>query len=150
MFKSLLWLTVLLCVSDAGAPCERIANYSISWGSLIVLNAKTCFLDTVIIDSIGFSLTTQPDSTITGFRSYGNRKIQFLPENVGETLPNLVFWHASYCSIKTISRDNFKNLSKLRGLGLQGNQIEKISSDTFDDLTALQILWLSKLNIVNS
>lgn len=66
------------------------------------------------------------NDTVTGLRMYGNKKIKFLPLNVDKLIPNLVAYSASHCTIKTILKDNFKNLNKLKEPHLRDNHIEKI------------------------
>lgn len=157
MIKSLLWLCILqsiLLASHAGVleaflslfksevPCERVGNYRFHWTQLAARdrNAKTCFMNnSTIIDSVGFA------ADVTGFHMYENKKIQYLPDNVAGKFPSLKVWVEADCSIKSISKANFKNLSQLRLLALHSNEIETISSATFEDLVALETLWLGKL-----
>lgn len=77
---------------------------------------------------------------------YGNSKISFLPQGVGGKLPNLLSYAATYCSVKAIFKDNFKGLSKLIYLGLNRNEIEKIPTNTFEDLKVLEKLELGKFS----
>lgn len=101
--------------------------------------------ESTTINSTGFSISSSKDNNVKGFYSYRNDKIEFLPENFAEKFPNLVVIWASRCSIKKVSKKNFRNLRKLRGLDLDKNQIERIESDTFDDLIELEELHLGKL-----
>lgn len=73
-----------------------------------------------------------------------NKKIFFLPVNVSQSFPNLLIYHAGHCSIETIKKINFEAMSTLRWLFLDGNQLERIDSDTFDDLTDLIRLEMSE------
>lgn len=84
------------------------------------------------------------NDNVTGLRMYGNKKIKFLPLSIDKVIPNLVAYSASHCTIKTISKDNFKNLNKLKELHLRDNLIEKIYGNTFEDLVALEQLNLRK------
>lgn len=82
------------------------------------------------------------DSTVLALKFDLNNKISVLPVRVDETFPVLAAYFAQYCSIKTISKVNFKNLKKLRVLALTNNKIERIDDDTFEDLTSLEQLGL--------
>lgn len=99
---------------------------------------------TTVINSAGCHMTTSDATVETLFFSH-NKKIQYLPEDFSEMFPNLVIIMAQECSIKTVSKQNFHNLTKLRGLSLRGNQIELIERGTFDELVSLEYLSLRTL-----
>lgn len=61
-----------------------------------------------------------------------------------ETFSALSVIHAVNCSIKALSKTNFRNLNRFNALYLRWNQIEKIASDTFQDLVSLKHLGLGK------
>lgn len=71
-----------------------------------------------------------------------NRKIEYLPENIIERFPKLMIIHARSCSIKSITKINFKDMQQVIDVWLDGNQIEKIESPTFEDFMALKRLVL--------
>lgn len=73
-----------------------------------------------------------------------NKHIFYLPTNLDESFPDLIEIKAFSCNVKSIHKKNFKNLRKLKGLYLNNNQIEKISTNTFEDLQSLERLFLSK------
>lgn len=101
------------------------------------------------IDSEEFTILSTGEPTnlsILGLSFYSNKQISFLPVQVDVTFPKLVGYSAGSCSIKTISKTNFKNLRNLKDLSLRMNQIETIENDTFEDLIALEVLWLGKFN----
>lgn len=96
------------------------------------------------INDTGFLITTPRDDSVGGLSLHNNKKVEYLPENTAEKFPNLKILHAQGCSIKSVSRQNFKNLKTMRYLVLQNNEIQKIESDTFLDLVALEKLYLGK------
>lgn len=99
-----------------------------------------------VIDSAGFFITSARDETVEGFHSTGNMKIEFLPENIAEKFPNLIaLWAGG--AIKSISKRNFRNLRKLRGLSLESNFFDVIDSRTFEDLVALEKLYLGEVKL---
>lgn len=96
---------------------------------------KSCKIeDSTVIESAQVSISSQRDETVTSIELNGNKNIQFLPSRVDTNFPNLEFYIANDCSISTISKDNFQNLSQLKVLFLQQNQIEEIPLNAFDDL----------------
>lgn len=101
-----------------------------------------------IIDSQGFRIASAKNETIGGLDFELNKNVSFLPVYVNEAFPDLVTFFASSCSIKTISKENFRNLSKLKVLCLNNNQIEIIQNDVFKDLTSLERLTLGEHNLL--
>lgn len=95
----------------------------------------------IIIDEYNETISTKDDA-ILALSFYTNKKIQYLPVKVAESFPNLIAYGADNTSVKEISKENFKGLTKLRTLGLIGTEIEKIYSDTFEDLVNVEVLWL--------
>lgn len=96
------------------------------------------------IDSYGFTITSNRDETITGLDLESNKNIFFLPIRVDRSFSKLVAYNANGCSLKSLSKENFKNLRFLKQLWLGENEIEKIYSDTFVDLSSLEDLALCK------
>lgn len=121
--------------------CENVLE--VDWGTPIG-QAKTCVIhESTTIDAEGFTITPK-DETMGALDFHANKKVKFLPTGVSESLPNLLLYDARKCSLTTISKTHFKDLNKLKVLNLYGNQISTINSDTFEDLIALEILWLRK------
>lgn len=105
---------------------------------------KTCMMFSTRINSTGFLITSDRDETVEGFDAHRNKKLDYLPKNIGEQFPNLISLDAAHCSIKEIMKDNFKALNQLLKLKLNGNQIEKIDDDIFDYIPAVKQIWLGK------
>lgn len=115
-------------------PCEIIE----------IEDQKTCSVpETTGIESFNFTISARRDSTIERLQ-FRNKNIIFLPTRVDKNFPNLKTYDAFDCSIKSISRENFRNLFKLIILNLNTNNISEISSDAFNDLSELSILILGK------
>lgn len=53
-------------------------------------------------------------------------------------------------AIKTISKDNFRSMTSLKGLFLASNKIETIPVDAFEDLKSLERLHLSNFTFKSS
>lgn len=94
-------------------------------------------------------VTISPDESIVGLTFATNRKISFLPLEVGKSFPDLLCYAASNCNVKSISKKHFEKLGKLKELLLYNNRITTIASDTFADLVSLEYLKLSKNFIRN-
>lgn len=73
-----------------------------------------------------------------------SKKILFLLIQIAAAFPYLSGYRAIRCSTKEISQRNFEGLYRLKFLDLGSNEIEKISSDTFNDLKDLQVIGLSE------
>lgn len=140
----ILVLAVLSSKAEASQlRCEKTEN--VGWGD--VGTQKTCRMKEISeINSPSSIISLPPDNSVTGLDLGYNKKINHLPIKVYETFPNLVLYMANDCSLKTISRLNFENLTKLKSLWLSNNQIEKVDSRIFESLLSLQWLHLSKLH----
>lgn len=124
--------------------CESVSNGD--WTGTVNGARKTCWMfETTAIDSTGYTFSSTTESAVEAMSFKHNKKIEFLPENVAAVFPNLLAWDAKNCSIKTISKENFKELDKLLVLVLMGNQIATIFRGTFDGLVSLKALELCRL-----
>lgn len=125
--------------------CEKIEN--ISWSSPTVGSESTCYMhSSTTIDSPGFEISTRNDS-IKGLYFESNKNVSYLLVKVDEKFPNLLAYGGN-APIKEITRENFRRLLKLKVLILRSSRIEKISSDTFDDLVALEHLFLGTNHLI--
>lgn len=97
-----------------------------------------------MIDSPGVLISSSADASIGALYLEYNRKVKFLPENPAESFPDLVVYNAGYCSIETITKENFKGLSKIIKIFLQSNKITKVPNDVFEDLSVMEGLWLGE------
>jgi hypothetical protein len=123
--------------------CESCSEYT--WTETIGI-LSTCFMKKkTSIDEPGATIANDRNGSTKGLNFFENKNIFYLPENVTLTFPNLIAYGASMCNVKTIAKKNFKDLIKLRWLGLHGNQIKKIAFDTFEDLKELEFLKLGKI-----
>jgi hypothetical protein len=104
---------------------------------------KTCYIKQAPIESTGVKFSTN-DATINGLDLSNNLKMFYLPENVGESFPNLIGYSVQRCSVKHVLKLNFNGLKKVKELLLTYNQIEKIENSVFDDLVSLERIWLGE------
>lgn len=128
--------------------CDSISESF--WGDSIG-NVKTCFLQqTTVINEPNLKISTDLDGSlfVRALDFFNNKKISFLPIQVDENFPNLLVYYADYCSIEKISKQNFKNLLKLKLLNLDNNKIQDIQGGTFGDLKNLEEISLSKCRTI--
>lgn len=139
----ILLLAALSKVEGKQISCEKKTFES--WGD--IGSQKTCWMKkSTKIDSSDFKIVA--DASVGALFFNNNKKISFLPVEVGTSFPSLKLFASKYCSIKTIAKAHFKGLKALQSLNLENNQIETIGSDTFEDLTSLKELYLSKKNLI--
>lgn len=128
--------------SEEKVYCEKIAGYHVE---VPEGTQRTCFMsNTTVINSHGVVLGSEKDETIKWISFSTNKKIEYLPVLVSVKFPNLTCYMAYRCSIKAISRDNFRDMIHLSLLYLYSNQIEEIKSETFLDLKKLTVLLLGE------
>jgi Leucine-rich repeat (LRR) protein len=120
--------------------CEKILIYDY----INKIHVKECIcVDYTTIDSSNITMFTR-DNSMEGMILNNNKKIFYLPDKIGDAYPNLIGLKAANCSIKDISRRSFKGLTKLEDLHLYYNQIQKVTSDTFEPLKKLKVLSLGE------
>lgn len=142
MFLRTIVLIFSLCFTTNFAICPtKIACESFKrWGWF---DGIVCVISNSTIDSDNFSISSKRNESVA-LDFFQNKNVSYLPTRLQITFPELQQIHAKSCSIKAIFKDNFKNLTMLTFLDLSFNQIEKIESDSFNDLTSLEQLFLSK------
>lgn len=84
------------------------------------------------------------DDSVTAVNFENNKAIEYLPLDIYENFPDLTWIQACWCSIKSIDKENFQSLKKLRKLNLHHNKIVQISDHTFEGLEALKELNLGE------
>jgi hypothetical protein len=118
--------------------CIKVSNHT--WGQPVMW-LKTCEIKvSAVIDAFGAKMASDHDESMEGLNFTMNKNISFLPEHVAEKFPNLLVFDAGFCTIRNISKKNFKDLRKLKFLILNNNAIVKIAIDTFEDLIDLESL----------
>lgn len=122
-------------------PCEIIFDYNWAY----VGELSTCDMrKTTVIESPGVTISSNADSSVEALHFNYNRQVVFLPANTAQKFDSLIIFSAGDCSISSVDKANFEGLTKLKELYLHDNKIEIIESDYFEDLEALEVLWLSK------
>lgn len=129
--------------SQNQVSCDKFTVFS--WYIEPKSLSLTCHINNLAITSNDYSFSYQRNESIGAVDMNGNRKIHFLPVNPANSFPSLKAYCAERCSVKIIYKENFKGLLQLKRIQLQGNQIQKIDDDTFEDLLQLEILVLCKI-----
>lgn len=130
-------------LSDAGVDCEGYGKCQSGDRDCCLMNRMTS------IHSENLRISAKRRDFIKGLNLFRNQRIQFLPVYINLKFPKIIRLEATGCSINKISKDNFQGLFQLYELNLDENFIEKIRSDTFEDLTSLKYIHLGKFfNII--
>lgn len=137
----------LIGLSKGQLKCEKIENFS--WKKIGSL--ETCYMDQVTsivehnrsIDLVFYDSWGRLRYVSWGLNIGNNKKIRLLPI-LNLQYSDLVAYDAHNCSLTSISKSNFNNMWKLKYLALQDNHLEKIATDTFVGLSALEVLDMSK------
>lgn len=122
--------------AEKEVQCEKI---EVSWNDF-----KTCYLyENQTIDSRGFLISSTEDHDMQQL-IVNSKTVFYFPENIHEKYPNILSISASSSSIKSVLKDVFKNLTKLKRLFLNGNQVIGIENDAFEDSKLLESLGLGE------
>lgn len=106
---------------------------------------RTCFVGAdTIVDRRDYTFSIEKDETVKALVFGKNPKLQYLPIRVNENLPKLLTYTSNGSPIKFIARENFKNMKDLKVLSIVDGKIEKVYSDSFEDLTSLEQIDLRK------
>lgn len=116
--------------------CESFGEFYYTGGGV-----KACKIIKSSIDSEEITISPN-DESVQGISFWNNRKIKFLPIKVAETFANLLVYYAGYCSLTTIKKENFAGLKKVKVMNLNYNRISTIYDGTFEDMIALEQLFL--------
>lgn len=103
----------------------------------------SCLVRNQSIDSEGTTVSPSSASNFQGIYFERSKDVKYLPEKLAEKFPDLLAMQVIHCEVKSVQKKHFANLNKLFYLSLFENKIEVISNDAFDDLSMLEILYLS-------
>lgn len=132
----------LLYVAANTITCESIGSCSTSDDH----NDVCCIMTKKTkIDEARYIIGNKKNGTVQALDFNNNRNINFLPIRVVLVFPHIVEYDARNCSVQSISKANFERLHYLKLVYLQGNQIQALSSDTFDGLNNIEDIDLGKL-----
>ena len=102
-----------------------------------------CVIEDQKIETEGKIVDNELDERVNYFEIVETQKVEFLPESLAKSFPNLIEYKAMNCVIKNVSDKIFEDLYELLLLNLKGNEIAAIAIDAFKDLGKLEFLDLS-------
>lgn len=89
------------------------------------------------IDSEQYVFGSTLNSTIESVHFQNNKKVEFLPREIGKKSSSLRIIDANGCGLTVVRDFYFKNLKNLRSLFLDHNQIKTIEPSAFADLARM-------------
>lgn len=139
-------LIVILYVGTSQAQTKQVRCEDVSDLSLAFIGVhRSCIMtDTTVIDARDYNILSSKDDDMGALNFWSNKKISYLPIDAYKSFPNLVMMDVGHCTLKEISKPNFRNLGKLRELLMCCNQIERVDGDTFEDSPLLEYIGLGK------
>lgn len=145
--KLVLFISIFSIMKSACAITDmriNIVNCE-GYGDCHYSGTNCCLLkNTSAISSENVKISVKRGLSLVGINMHNNPKIQFLPVNIASKFPNISRIEATDCRIEKVSKINFKGLFSLWVLYLDGNLIEEIKSDTFEDLSGIKFIHLGK------
>lgn len=128
--------------TKAQIACETV---KLSLNTLVRRPSAACHMTKyTAIRDVGFVILDPFNETVGHIYMQGNKNVEFLPISVHLTFPKLEDYIADECAIREISKSNFEKLNLLWKIELAGNQIYAVLSDTFEGLSELRSINLSK------
>ena len=141
LFLCFVLISILTQTKTEIIQCEKCEDKN--W--TLVGPQMTCFIESSkIVEFENNQLTANKSDKVTGLSLSWNANLVSLPENINEIFSNLETISADGCHIQKLRKKNFAGLKKLKNLQLNSNPIVEIPDDTFEDLTSLEYLHLSK------
>lgn len=134
---------------DDGVECPIINQEEYFWRSdeaytKPILSKQLCMLNSATnISEAGLFFSNAENDDVRMFVAEDAEGIEFLPINIAETFPNLIFIRIERCSLQYLNSLSFHKLHGLLRLQVQENLVESIDKNTFDDLRNLLDLSLS-------
>lgn len=149
MMCSIFFAVLILCAVTCDAQ-NRISCGSIRDHSEIdtIGDQRTCFIGSDAALEVRNYQFSEKNNTVKGLSFGNNKRISYLPIYVEEKFPNLLVLSSS-SPLRSISKENFKGMQKLRALIISNGRIEKLYSDTFDDLDSLEHLDMRKIILIS-
>lgn len=112
--------------------------------------SKRCYIDTIVTKSdYQIEQETDSDKDATNELIFSGT-IHYLPVKLYRQIPKLFKYHAVFCSLKSVKKQNFERLSNLESINLQDNYIIAIAYETFENLPSLRVLDLCEMNYCQS
>ncbi|KAG5684223.1 hypothetical protein PVAND_013461 [Polypedilum vanderplanki] len=133
-------------IETSAVDCEFSDTYSPSTEDYLT----SCIVnkDKNIEDPKDWEIKKTPSNKrVKRFVVDGNKNVEKMPKNLGESFPELNELIVTNVPLKTLSPDDFKDLKKLQTATISNTSIKDIDPDTFSGAPNLQNLILSNNNL---
>lgn len=97
----------------------------------------------VEISTRGYKLDIFRNQSVHAFSLNLNRKVKFIPVNVGVIFPWIITFDGGFCSLHEISKADFKGLRRLQALYLHYNEIDGLGMDVFEEIPEVAYIDLT-------
>ncbi|XP_070507834.1 uncharacterized protein MAL8P1.12-like [Chironomus tepperi] len=152
IWSILISITYFKYVTSANIECDfRNDNFD------VITNQYTCDVqNNLMINSKNVEIQTVGGSHKFGKTSHdvsglsiNDKKILFMPVNLGQRFKNLFAIKVNQGRLKEISQNDLKSFEKLKYLNLDANDIESLDDDLFEFNLKLEIIWFEGNRIKN-
>lgn len=136
----------LLCFGSISGFEDAVCNITIETRQIsqqTFKNITTCKL--VFLTSIshaGKTLNNSRNENVSEFRIEFGKNVEFMLEDLSKTFPNLDTMYVYDTSVKSLTKNNFYGLNKLKSLLFVNGILSSLDEDSFDDLESLNSLDL--------
>lgn len=107
----------------------------------------TCVVKNQKIESSDFKFENRLENKRVKRVVLNDDTIKFLPQNIGESFPNIAELKAESSSLMSINSLDLKDMPQLKYLDLSNNELSSITLETFDSLPSLENLDLKRNNL---
>jgi Leucine-rich repeat (LRR) protein len=129
--------------------CQRYSTSYNTWSYVVttgITSPKACYFKSAIPDQYT-TLTvdaTVPKESIIAIEMDDTLTVEYVPLDIAINFPNLYILKAEFCGIISLTYRSLKDLTKLRYLGLDGNNLKVLDANVLKDLGNLRRLDYSK------
>lgn len=100
------------------------------------------FDETIAISEPSATLSNAVDENVKRLLMVDNKNVEYLPQNIGVSFPNLELFDTANCSIKSVTKQNFIGLTALDSMYIHSNKLQSLDENVFSDLVNLRVLYL--------
>jgi hypothetical protein len=96
-----------------------------------VENLRITTRNEIVSEVSGTHLARRTNSDVI-ILAIGDQTAHYLPKNLGQLFPNLLYLSINKSGLKEITKNELKDLPKLRNIVVIGNDIENLAGDLFE------------------
>jgi Leucine-rich repeat (LRR) protein len=128
-------------------PTTLFCEFANSLSAFTNSQEFTCTVKNQKIDSLDFKFEKRPENKRVKRVVLNDDAIKFLPQDIGESFPNMAELKTENSSLMAINSLDFKDMPRLKYLDLSNNELSSIIPETFDNLPSLENLSLKRNNL---